>query len=57
MEKFFKANCCIRGYHIYKDVREAVVGEVLVCERQPENASDPYAVDVKREETVIGHLL
>ena len=30
MEKFFERNC-IRGYHIYKKVWAATVGEVLVC--------------------------
>ena len=35
---------------------EAVVGESLVCERDPENASDRYAVAVKNEGTIIGHL-
>ena len=46
MEESFKRNCCIRGYHIYKEVWEAAVGELLVCEREPENASDQYAVAV-----------
>ena len=35
MEEFFETNCCIRGYHVYK---EAAVGEALVCEREPGNA-------------------
>ena len=26
---------CVRGQHIYKDIWHAVVGEVLVCEREP----------------------
>ena len=37
MEKFFKRNC-IRGYHVYKKVWEATVGEALVCEREPKNS-------------------
>ena len=49
MEEFFERNCCIRGYHVYKEVWEAAVGEALVCEREPENASDRYAVAVKKE--------
>ena len=53
MEEFF----CIRGYHVdlYKEVWEAAVGELLVCEREPENASDRYAVAVKKG-TITGHL-
>ena len=33
-----------------------VVGELLVCERDPENASDRYAVAVKKEGTIMGHF-
>ena len=35
---------------------EAVVEESLVCERDPENASNRYGVAVKMEGTIIGHL-
>ena len=28
----------------------------MICEREPENASDRYAVAVKKEGTIIGHL-
>ena len=49
MEGLFEGNCCIRGYHVYKEVWEAAVGESLVCEREPKNASDRYAVAVKEE--------
>ena len=37
---------CIRGYHIYKTVWKARIGEVLSCEREPTNAIDRYAVSV-----------
>ena len=49
MEEFFERNCCIRGYHLYEEVLGAAVGESLVCEREPENTSDRYAVTVRRE--------
>ena len=52
MEKFFERNS-IRGYHVYKKVWAATVGEALVCEREP---SDRYAVAVKNEGTIIEHL-
>ena len=52
----FQRPCCIRGYHIYKDVWEAAVGEVLVCVRELDNAADRYAVAVKKERVVIGQL-
>ena len=49
MEEFFERKCCIQGYHVYKEVWEVAVGESLVCEREPENASDRYVVAVKEE--------
>ena len=40
---------CVHGYHIYKDVWDAVTCEELQCEREPDtNRSDRYAVTVKR---------
>ena len=36
MQKFFKRNCT-PGYHVYKKVWVATVGEPLVCEREPKN--------------------
>ena len=55
MEKFFERNC-IRGYHVYKKVWAATVGEALVCEREPKLSSDRYAVAVKNKGTIIEHL-
>ena len=55
MEEFERA-CCIRGYHEYKEVWEAAVGEELVCEREPQNAHDRYAVAVTRRGIIVGHL-
>ena len=49
MEEFFERKCCIRGYHVYKKVWEAAVGESLVSKRDPENASDRFTVAVKEE--------
>ena len=48
--------CCVRGYHVYKDVWAATVGEVLACRREPSNASDRYAIAVLKRGSIIGHL-
>ena len=32
--------CCVRGYHVYKDIWAAAIGEVLVCSREPANVAD-----------------
>ena len=45
METYERA-CCVRGYHIYKDVWKAAVGEELACEREPNSPKDHYAVSV-----------
>ena len=47
----------MRGYHIYKNFWDAVIGEELQCERELDNVSDRYAVAVKKDGTIIGHLL
>ncbi len=52
----FESVFCIRGYHVFKEKWEAAAGEVLMCEREPHNARDRYAVTVKKTRTVIGHL-
>ena len=33
------------------------VGEPLICEAEPESASNQFAVAMKKEGTFIGHLL
>ena len=47
---------CILGYHAYHGIWKAVVGETLVCMREPQNVHDKYAIAVKKDGTVIGHL-
>ena len=48
--------CCVRGYHVYQAIWAAAIGEELLCEREPTNAFDRYAVAVVRSSTIIGHL-
>ena len=48
--------CCVRGYHIYRDVWTATDREVLTCQRESHNPKDRYAVAVKKDEITIGHL-
>lgn len=49
-------NSCVRGYHVYKNIWDAVIGEELQCERELDNENDRYAVAVKKDGTIIGHL-
>ena len=40
--------CCVRGYHVYKEIWEVATGEVLICKRELHNVRDRYAVAVKK---------
>ena len=48
-----EVTCRVRGYHVYKDIWAAVIGEELVCSREPTNMADRYAVAVLKQETII----
>ena len=47
---------CVRGYHVYKDIWGAAVGEELDCTRERGNPRDAYAVAVVRNGRTVGHL-
>ena len=47
---------CIRGFHIYGDTWTPSVGEILICERESGNASDLYAMAIKKGSEVVGHV-
>ena len=46
----------VRGYHVYKEIWCAAVGEELSCIREVENYSDPFAVAVVRSGVIVGHV-
>lgn len=46
----------VRGYHAYQDFWSPQLGEVLPIEREPTNEKDQFAVAVKYEGRVVGHL-
>ena len=50
--KFMKnKGMCIWGYHSYKEIQAALVGEELVCAIEPENT-----VAVTKNEEIVRHL-
>ena len=55
----FSVSSCIRGYHVYGITWTAVLGEQLLCDREPANVVDRYAVAAKKPGTsaIVGHLL
>ena len=46
----------VRGYHVYKTIWDAAIGEDLVCKREPSNEHDRYTVAIKKDGVIIGHL-
>ena len=52
----WEADSCVRGYHLYESIWAAALGERIGCEREPLNANDRYAVALKKDGAVIGHL-
>ena len=56
MERF-SVESCVRGYHVYKDIWIACVGEELPCQRENGNPTDPFAVAVVKSGLTVGHIL
>ena len=52
----FTVESCVRGYHIYKDIWDATIGEELQCARESDNSNDRYAVAVRKNDAVVGHV-
>ena len=55
----YSIHTSVRGYHVYKDVWEAALGQLLPCQREPGNIHDPYAVAVVEtgvETLIVGHV-
>ena len=44
----FEITSCIRGYH-YQSIWMRGLGESLLCEREPTNFNDRYAVSVVKD--------
>ena len=42
----YEMESCVRGYHVYKDIWAAMIGDLL-CEREPFNDVDRYADSTK----------
>ena len=47
----------MRVYHIYNDICEASVGEMLSCQRENNNRSNPFAVAIIKSGMIVGHLV
>ena len=45
----FSVEAVVRGYHKYKDIRLAVVGEELSCRREPTNRDAVFQILVRQK--------
>ena len=52
----FDVDSFVKRYHEYKSVWTPKIGEILSTEREPGNLVDKYAVCVKKENRIVGHL-
>ena len=52
----FDVDSFVKGYHEYKSIWTPKIGEILSTEREPGNLVDKYAVCVKKENEIVGHL-
>ena len=52
----FSLTTALRGFHVYKNVWEPTIGEVLSCERDIRNSHDTFAVAIKNSSEVVGHI-
>ena len=52
----YQKTLCVHGYHVYKDIWEAAVGETVVCVLEPGNFNNRNAIAVEKDGRIIGHL-
>ena len=52
----FDVDSFVKGYHEYKSIWTPKIGEILSTERESGNLVDKYAVCVKKENEIVGHL-
>jgi len=56
MERF-SIDSAVQGFHVYKDIWNPEIGEVLICEQEFGNLHNPYAISVVCEDNVmVGHV-
>ena len=46
----------IRGYHVYKELWTAPLGEILFCQWETDNRHDRFAVAIIKDSKVVGHV-
>ena len=52
----FEKESVIHGHHNYQRTWTPELGEYLVCEREPINMNDRFAVAIVKDDVIVGHL-
>ena len=52
----YEFDSAVRGFHQYQSIWAPVLGEELSCKREMHNPHDSFAVAVKKDHVVVGHL-
>ena len=54
----FQFDGYVRGYHVFMNICELLLGECLKCAKKPINEVDKHAIAVVRisKEAVVGHV-
>ena len=52
----FIFDSCIRGYHLYKDLWNATLGETLACIKEWGNRNNAFTVAVQSDSNIVGHV-
>lgn len=55
-EETYVLETIVQGYHAYKELWEAAIGDALPCQRERGNMHDPYAVALVKEGVTVGHI-
>ena len=53
----FSIPSSVRGYHVYKDIWEAIIGENLLYWKELNNRRDPFVVAVPGYQTIVGVIV
>ncbi len=56
MQDEYSFDSCIRGHHVSKEFWTPSLNERLLCEKEEGNTSDVYAVAVKENNRIVGHV-
>jgi hypothetical protein len=46
----------IRGFHVYMDIWDPILDEILSCEPEEGNGEDRYAVGIMKQGHIVGHV-